>query len=152
MRQRAGGGYLPRNFGRLGAGMAPGVKLLLAALLLGMLVAPAVTACSSSGDPGSPCDLESMGVEELKISGPNVDGCDAELHKQVSDWEFFGLGMAWQYGAPAPTGAPVCTVTSGEQTWSFYDVGGKDAASTDCQMVKTKRGLQLWQLAQQQAG
>jgi len=28
-------------------------------------------------------------------------------------WEYLGFGIAWQYGAPAPAGAPVCTVTSG---------------------------------------
>ena len=123
---------------------------LLAALLFGMLVAPAVTACGSSGDLSSPCDVVSkMDQEEVKIAGPNVDGCGTALHKQVSTWEFLGFGMAWQYGAPAPTGTPVCTVTSGNQTWSFYDAGGKGLASTDCQLLKTKAGLHLWQAGQQ---
>lgn len=145
LRQRAGGGHLPGHFGSLSAGMAPGVRLL-AALLLGMLVVPAVTACGSSG---SPCDIVSrMNGVEIKITGPNVNGCGG-LHKQVSTWQYFGLGISWQYGAPAPTGAPACTVTSGDQTWSFYGVGSEGGASFDCRMVKTKRGLLLWQAGQQ---
>ena len=78
-----------------------------------------------------------------------MDGCSAALHKQVSTWEFLGFGIAWQYGAPAPSGTPVCTITSREQTWSFYEAGGKGTASTDCQLLKTTRGLHLWQAGQQ---
>ena len=50
--------------------MAPGVKLL-AALLLGMLVTPFVTACGSPGDSSSPCDIVSrLDHAEIKITGP----------------------------------------------------------------------------------
>jgi hypothetical protein len=125
--------------------MASGVKLL-AVLLLGILVTPFVTACGSSGDSSNPCDIVSrLDHAEIKITGPKMDGCGTEVRKEVRAWEFLGLGTDWQYGAPAPTGTPVCTVTSGEQTWGFYDAGGGGAAGAFCQMLKTRAGLHLWQ-------
>jgi hypothetical protein len=133
--------------------MTPGVKLF-AALLLGMLVASAVTACGSSGDRNSACYvLTPLLAAEIKITGPNVDGCSTEIHKEVSAWEFLGLVAAdphfpLQYGAPAPTSAPVCTVVSREQTFAFYNADGKGAASY-CKLLKNKDGLILWQRGQQ---
>jgi hypothetical protein len=140
---------------RDGGGMAPGVKLL-ASLLLGMLVAPAVTACGPFGSSSSPCDIVgTLDHEEIQITGPNVDGCGSEVHKEVSNLEFLGLlGETWQYGAPAPAGAPVCVVKSGGQTWSFYDTGSEDYTPAVCQLVKTKMGLRFVQkqLTQPAAG
>jgi hypothetical protein len=131
-----------------------GAGRLLSALLLAVLVAPAVIACGSSGDSGSSCTIaDKPETEEITISGPHADGCGAATHKEVSAWQFLGFGMSWQYGAPAPSSAPVCTVTGDDQTWKFYGVNGEGGDATiDCRFLKTKEGLHVWQIAAQQAG
>jgi hypothetical protein len=150
LQQWAGGGYLPGRGRNRGAEMAAGARLI-AALVMGVLAFPAVTACGLLGDSSSPCFIASkFNVLEMKITGPKVHGCDASVHTEVSAWEFLGLGEGFQYGTPPPTGAPACTVSSGDQTWSVWE-SAKGVNST-CYLLGTKEGLGFWQAGERQAG
>jgi hypothetical protein len=130
--------------------MAPRVKLV-AVFLLALVVAPAVaTACGSRGNSSSPCDVVSkMDSMEIQIIGPEVHGCDAAAHKTVSGLTILGLIGAspnfppLQYGASAPTGTPVCTVASRDQTWDFYNHGGSDVASSVCKVLNEPAMLRV---------
>jgi hypothetical protein len=121
--------------------MAPRVKLLTGFLLALVVSLAVVTACSSAGNSSSPCDVVSkMDSMEMQITGPEVHGCDAAAHKTVSGLTYLGLlsaspGFPLQYGASAPTGTPVCTATSRDQAWGFYDHGGSDFAARLCQSL-----------------
>jgi hypothetical protein len=130
--------------------MVAGARLV-AALVMGMLAVPAVTACGLLGDSSSPCYVATeFNAAQVKISGPKVHGCDAGVHTEVASWEYLGLGFGWHYGVPPPAGAPACTVTSGDQTWVVW--GGGSGAGSYCQTMRTMPGAHLWQMGEKQAG
>jgi len=136
--------------------MAPRVRLV-AVFLFALAVVPlaAVTACGSGGNSSSPCDVVSkMDSMEIQIAGPEVHGCDTAAHKTVSGLTTLGLVgappqasplfPALQYGAPAPTDAPVCTVITRDETWGFYDDGGSNVAAFLCnKMLKDPAVLRV---------
>jgi hypothetical protein len=130
--------------------MAPRVKLL-AVFLIALVVPVAVVTVGCSGeDSSSPCDVVSkMDSMEIKITGSAVHGCDTAAHKTVSGLTVLGLLSTapgfppLQYGAPAPTGTPVCTVTSRDQTWGFYDYGGSDFAVSLCKTLNQPAMLRI---------
>lgn len=122
--------------------MTPRVKLLAVFLLALVVPVAVVTAGCSGGNSSSPCDVVSkMDSMEIQVTGPEVHGCDTAAHKTVSGLTVLGLLSTapgfppLQYGAPAPTGTPVCTVTSRDQTWGFYDHGGSDFAASLCKAL-----------------
>jgi hypothetical protein len=81
---------------------------------------------------------------EVKISGPDIHGCTKAVRTSVGYWGYLGLGFSWEYGAPSPTGTPVCTDTTAGET--FYDPSNAGDAQADCRALQANGDHIAWNL------